>query len=598
MADGEKQRRHERKVSNENAAIGKPSIVTIGELRAFVGERVFSDLWLAGIDGQDCDQVPAQVLIDRYSGQDGLTLFLTECFPASTSKNPFGPYQRRSIATCESVVRNGGVQQSLEPRSTGKTSRLNRAALWALLFGLRKFGVCFQANQRKSRQSIETAQNEIIGNVALRAMFPLLSAAFKHAKDNPRLQGKQHVDGRATNISSRVDAIRFPDLYDQAGKPLPFSGGRLMAMPFSKAAGLSLNDPTNLGNLRPDLLLVDDVQSHDRALSGAGSNTQANLDLWYDSLRYLGGRDSTIATFFCQTICRDGDMASQLAKDKSIQTIQYGIIIEFPEADKWWRTEYRDVLLDYDPEDPEGQVKARRAATELYRDNWRMANAGAVVSWDYAFDPNDCASTLEAAYRKLIENEQAFWSQDQNQPLREDNKSDIRVRADIVATRLHTCGRRIVPSFADRLIAQIDVHDSLLYFAIAAGNAKHQMGIVDYQTWPPQSLPYYTLENAPAKFASINEYANLATVEDQITAALNDLIGWLINDQQFTNADGYPFNLDAIGIDCGDHFDLIHAVARDSRYSSIIRPTRGVSPRATEARTERTAAKRLRTETR
>ncbi len=577
---GVKQRRYEAKKSNERAEVKLLPGVTWGQLREFVGPKKF-DRTIDDIGVLDHSAFVDPVFMEnRYSGPGGLLLFTSELFPASTSRFPYGSKQRQSIETCESVIRGGGVQQCLEPRGLGKSSRVARAALWSVLFGQRRCVVCFQSSAKKSRQTLDRIKNELAGNLAIRAMFPELVAACVHAKQNLFLQKKQHFGNVLTSIEWHVDSLRLPDIFDDE-HAFPFCGSRVFTMAFSKGQGLSLSDPTTLQDLRPDLLLCDDVQSSDAAM-GSPRDTEKLLDVWNTSLRYLGGRDKTVATMFLQTICSDFDMASVLASDPSVHTIRYGYFEQFADNDKWWRTTYRETLQGFDPRDPNGQAVARQKANQLYADNREMADAGAKVAWEYAYDPSQCLSAIQAGYDSLIDNEHSFWSQNQNQPLPPAEESDIRCKSAAVANKQHSEPRGVVPEFADRLVAHIDVHDSLLYYAVGCGNKDQQLAIVDYQTWPAQNVRSWTLENAPRKFDDVEELRSLPTVEDKIRVALNTLFEHLLA-SEYRKADGSQLLFESIGVDCGDHFDLIHAVIRDATHSAII-PMRGVAPGAAESK--------------
>jgi hypothetical protein len=524
--------------------------------------------------------VDPKVLQRRYGSEGGLEKFLAECFPGSTSKKPFGRYQLQSIRILESIIRGGGTQELIEPRGFCKSSRVARSALWAMLFGFRKIVVCFQSSKSKSVLVIEKIRNELLGNVALRAMYPELAACCEHGKKYLQMQKQQKFGGRPTGIQFKAEAIRLPDVSigDQAE---PYSGARLFSMPLAKAAGLSLSDPVTLEDCRPDLLLIDDPEAHDVALSGGGAETQKLVDVWNGSLKFLGSREGTLAAFLCCTILQEGDFASQLRDDPSIQTFLYGFFESMPTNLDWWTGPYRDTLFGFDERSTNGQAEAREAARALYRANKDQASIGAVVAWDHAFDPSSCEDAIEAGMRNYLTNEAAFWANDQNNPSgsKKIDTTDIRCRPQVISKKLHQEPKSVVPIFAKHAVAMIDVHDDLLYWALVAGGDSFQVGAVQYQTWPPQSGSYWSLSSAPNRFTNTKEFAELRTVDDRQAFAIHTLVEYLTA-TVWQNTDGEAFKLEAIGIDCGDNFDHIHSVVRASRCSALI-PTRGISPGAT-----------------
>ena len=571
-ADGRRQRYEERQ-GQARTALPDPSPPTQAQLREYLGDELFARIGLSGMDDDACD---TEHMRDRYFAEGGLTLFLSEGFPNTTSLKPFGPGQLRAIGIVESVIRHGGVEQSLEPRGFAKSSRVARAAIWAMLGGFRRCGVIFQSNKDKAEETLQKVKNELAGSPFLRALSPGIWTACRHAQVNPGLLAKrQHYEGELTNIQWLIGSIRLPNVLGETG-----GGARLICMPFAKAAGLSLSDPLTLEDVRPDLLLPDDVQSHDDASSPR--ITEKLLSIWHGSVRYLCGRGKAGATVFTQTIFSAEDMADQLSRDPSVHTVRYQFLEEFPANMEWWQGDYKKTLLGYDPLDEGGQIKARRAATALYLANREQADAGAKVSWDHAYDPDVSASAIQQAMNNFLENEQAFWAQDQNDPQAIVSEDDIRCKPAEIMAKQHGEDRNIVPEWADKIVCHIDVHDSLLYYGVCAGSATMQMGLIDRQTWPRQKQLYYTLRAAAIKLDSEPRYAELPTLADRIKVALGDLVSELLG-RDFATAAGVPVKVSTIGIDCsdGDHWDTVHAFVRESKHTCLI-PMRGVAPTAAQ----------------
>jgi len=555
--------------------------VTWEKLRAFVGEEKFRNII------EDFEDIFGKVdlseasdrhyLFYRYSSVGGLARFITEIFPATTSRKPYGEKQLQALATLESVIRSGGVVQFLEPRAFTKTARLARGGLWAAVFGLRSCVISFQSSSKKARQNIDRITNELVGNLGLRAIFPELAASLVHAKRNLQLQKKQTHNKELTNVGLLADAIRLPDIKDTNGVPFPYSGARLFAMPLAKGAGISLSDPETLEDLRPDLLLIDDPQSHDRAMSG-GVDSLNLYDIWRDSLKYLSGRGKQIAAFFAQTVCSEDDFASLVYRDVAIQSLRYGFFEKFPSARalEWWKTKYKDTMQGFDPTDPKGQLAAQQAAKAIYLENRDLADEEAVVSWAHAYDEETCASAIQSGMNNYLNDEQAFWNQDQNTPKRLDAEQDIRLSHAEIIKKQHVEPRGVVPDWCDKLVVHIDVHDSLLYWTVAAGNDRNQMAILDMQSWPEQHSRQWSLSTVSRRFNDVPQLRGLA-VEDQKTIAINLLVQEL-RGRQWAKSDGEVLKFKAIGIDCGDGFDLITKIVYNLGASDVAIPMRGSAP--------------------
>jgi len=348
-------------------------------------------------------------------------------------------------------------------------------------------------------------------------------------------------------------------------------------MPLAKAAGLSLSDPDTLEDIRPDLLLIDDPQSHDRAMSG-GVDSLNLYDIWRDSLKYLSGRGKQLAAFFAQTVCSEDDFASLVYRDPAIQSLRYGFFESLPgkESLEWWKTKYKDVLQGFDAADPQGQLKAQEAARALYLQDRDLADAGAVVSWVHAFDEETCESAIQAGMNNYINDEQAFWNQDQNTPKRLNAEQDIRCSHAGIIKKQHVEPRGVIPEWCDKLVCHIDVHDTLLYWTVAAGNSRNQMAIIDMQSWPEQHARQWSLSTVSRRF---NDNPHLAgmSVEDQKTVAINLLVTELRN-RVWAKTDGEVLKFNAIGVDCGDGFDLINKIVQGITSCDVVMPMRGAAP--------------------
>jgi len=320
-----KQQRYEARQKNERSAVPTPVPPTQEQLLDYIGKEAFQRLIdadvLSGELDSACDSVS---LREHYGAEGGLLHFLADGFPATTSLKPLGEKQKQAIQTVESVIRTSGIEQSLEPRGYGKSSRLARAALWAALYGLSRCTIIFQSSMDKSAESLFKIKNELKGSVFLRALFPGITTACCHASPNgANLIKNQHFENEPTNIQWLKESIRLPDILGESG-----GGSRILALPFTKAAGISLSDPVTLEDVRPDLLLLDDVQSHDE--TGSLASVAKHMRLWSGSARYLGGRGKSHAIVFAQTIFEAGDFADRISQDSSVHLVRYKALEQFP----------------------------------------------------------------------------------------------------------------------------------------------------------------------------------------------------------------------------------------------------------------------------
>lgn len=134
------------------------------------------------------------------------------------------------------------------------------AVLWLLATGKRKFCVIVSNNSRAA------------GNILKDIGIPVLEKETAFAQDFPELclpfqlcngsfRRRQMYNGRSTDIEKNAGVLRFATLYKD-GKELPTSGSVVTVRGITSGIrGLKV------GKLRPDTVILDDLQSSEIASS-------------------------------------------------------------------------------------------------------------------------------------------------------------------------------------------------------------------------------------------------------------------------------------------------------------------------------------------
>jgi hypothetical protein len=102
----------------------------------------------------------------RRKCRASLRLFLKTYFPDAFCL-PWSPDHLRVIDKIEAAVLRGGLFALAMPRGSGKSTICERAMLWALLYGFRRFGCLIGATERAAELMLEHVKRELLFNERL-----------------------------------------------------------------------------------------------------------------------------------------------------------------------------------------------------------------------------------------------------------------------------------------------------------------------------------------------------------------------------------------------------------------------------------------------
>lgn len=409
---------------------------------------------------------------------DSLEVFLSEGFPHIFT-DAFGSVQKDSIRLEQELLEKGGQNlNKLEPRGYGKSVRSILAMMWATLKGCQRFSLLCCDSKEKSDDMLRLAHGELGDNEILLSCFPELYC-FHHLDGNSHRGNYQTYQGERTEISIKGDTIQFPKLEGFAS-----SGAIIAARPFRKARG------KNIQGQRPTHITLDDIQSTEDATSP--TSIRKNLRILRSDIAFLGDRSSPISICNNATIIAPDDYADSLTRDPSFQTVCYKMVESFPESKLWEK--YLEIRANYNPEVDGDAIRARREALAFYESNREEMDAGAVVTWDYAYSRKEYdyeISTIQAAFNFIQDyGQDAFDSECQNDPPKPDYDSD-ELTKDHVRTKQHGQGRGIIPLESEFVVCDIDVQGDVLFYTEAAGNSGFDGFITQYGTFPEQGVRHF-----------------------------------------------------------------------------------------------------------
>lgn len=526
----------------------------------------------------DIGDIPAVVNVDRKrEGRDSLEYFLSTYFPASTGLSPFSQDHKNVIALLEACILRGGRFCNAVYRGFAKTTIATNAALWAALYGHRRYVVVFSANEPQAQGLIASVKMELAENDLLYEDFPEVCHAVRALEGKPQRCASQTKEGKLTHISWRADQVVLPEIDGSV------ASGCIIAsrgMTGSGTRGLVHKTPQGT-NQRPDFVIVDDPQTEESASTPL--QVSKRLDIIKRSILRLGGHNSQMACVVNATVIAQDDVVEQLLDPKrnpSWQGLRIKMVQQFADAhETFWLGDYARLRTTFRNDDPDDRRRAIAEANELYLANRELADKGCIVSWQECYDHDAEYSAIQHAYNMLIDDgPDVFGSEAQNQPKQASQAGANKLTASEIITRLNGFERYRFPAAVEYLTCFIDVQGEGLYYLVAAWERDFTGYIVDYGAWPEQRRRYYRLADLNPKLSSVFPSAPF---ESQIFQGLQHLCGDLHN-RAWERADGARLRLSKIIIDAnwGESTKTVKRFCQVSPHASILLPSHGKAQKA------------------
>jgi hypothetical protein len=497
-----------------------------------------------------------------------LKRFLQTYFPNSTGLSPFSADHERVIERIRLCEAEGGRFVNAVYRGFAKTSIAEGTALHAALYGHRKCVPVFGADADAAKGIIESIKLELSENDLLYADFPEVCHAVRHLAGRPQRALSQHFRGAATHIRWTSDEIVLPTIRGSkaSGAIICARGitGGFRGLKFKMADGTQQ---------RPDFIIGDDLQTDESASSPM--QVQKMLSTLRKGVAKLGGHRKALAIIINATIIQPDDVIDLLLRDAAWQGERVPLVRAWPEAHKTlWLENYATLRRTYDKDRPGDQARAHGEATAFYRQHREAMEAGAVVSWQSCFDPATEVSALQHAYNALIDDgEEAFMSEYQVNPLpREKPAAGELAKANILA-RLNHHARGLVPSWASRLTAFVDVQHSVLFWCVCGFGDGFTGCVVDYGGWPDQKRAYFSKADIRP---TLEAFTGIGSLEGAVFAGLTGLAKHLL-DREWQVDGGSLLRVERCLVDSGEGAltHLVRKFCRESAHAGILRASKG-----------------------
>jgi hypothetical protein len=512
------------------------------------------------------DYPPPGDLARRASCERNLRRFCEVYFPVACNL-PWSESHLEVIDRMQSAVLDGGLFALAMARGSGKTTLSVRAVLWALLYGHRRFVCLVAATEHHARALLNKhLKCELVLNEALIQDFRQVCYPLVRLEGNARKAGGQLFDGRPTRLEWTVDALTFPAVPDWACDGPNVSGSTISVAGLTGALRGQAHTLPSGEVIRPELVILDDVQTRESAMSPSQSAERLRL-VNADVLGMAGPRRKIAAVMPC-TVIRSGDVADTLLDRGSHpqwQGLRFKMLVSLPTNEKLW-DEYARIRAE-----ALRKTGTTFEATAFYQKHQAEMDAGAVAGWP-ARHNHDEISAVQHAMNLKIDDPESFEAEFQNSPTVPDQEESAMLTPEQIANKCSGIPRGVMPVQAEHVTCFIDVHDSLLYYVVAAWSGEFTGWVIDYGTLPDQKARYFAMRKPRKSLAGTYRGAGR---EGAIRAGLVALTDSLLS-RTWEREDGAAMRIERCLIDAGYVPDTVLDVCRHSTHAAILMPSRGV----------------------
>jgi hypothetical protein len=506
----------------------------------------------------------------RNACEKNLFKFLVTYFPHSTGLNPFSDDHKRVIERIQHCSLYGGRFVNAVYRGFAKTTISENSAIWSVLYGHRRCVPIFGNSRTSAADLLDSIKLELETNDLLYEDFPEVCHAIRALEGKPQRCASQTFDGERTYIEWTADRIVFPTIPGSLA-----SGCVIMTRAIVAARGLKQKSRSG-ENLRPDFVLLDDVQDDESA--STAHQVKKRMNAITKSVLKMAGHTKSLAVVMNATVICKEDLVDQLldqTRNPAWQGERIPMIRQWADChEDLWLGKYAELRNSYDPDSPGDQKRAWKRATDFYRKNRKKMDAGCQVSWKHCFDPECEISAIQHAYNALIDDgEEAFASEYNQQPMSPEEDAEIRLTPKDVSAKLNRLARAAVPAECHTLTAMIDVHDKLLYWAVVGWAEGFTGYVVDYGTYPEQRRTHFAMRQAnptlmaksPGTGLEAATYRGLEVLCDQVAGR-----EWALDG-------GGSMRISRLLIDANYHAtgDVVYQFCRQSRHAAILLPSHG-----------------------
>lgn len=530
--------------------------------------------------GRDIGKLPGIVDIQRRCRSATDFRFFCESYFPQTFYLPWSQDHIKVIAKIEQCVLRGGLFAMAMSRASGKSSLVECACLWAMLFGHREFVALIGSDEGHAVDMLDSIKTELDNNDVLLEDFPEVCFPIRALDGIANRCAGQLYNGERTHIGWTAKEIVLPTIkpagWDKDESLSEFvnrNGTSRASGAIIKVAGITgrirgMKSKRSDGKtVRPSLVVLDDPQTDESARSL--SQCAQRESILAGAVLGLAGPGKKISGIMPCTVIRPGDMADSILNRDSHPEWngeRTKMLYAFPSNDELW-SKYAELRADGMRHGDGGQ-----AATEFYREHQAEMDAGAVAGWPARFN-HDEVSAVQHAMNLRLRDEAAFFAEYQNEPLLEKEPEDDLLTADQIASKTNGRQRGQVPVGCNHLTMFIDVQQKLLFYVVCAWTDDFTGYVIDYGEYPDQQRRYFTLRDAQQTLQVAEPGTGL---EGAIYAGLESLTMTCLG-REWPRDDGAAMRIERCLIDAnwGQSTDVVYQFCRQSPHAAVLLPGHG-----------------------
>ena len=497
----------------------------------------------------------------REKCRESFRLFCESYF-SQTFFMGWSPDHLKVIGKIENAVLRGGLFAFAMPRGSGKTSLSECAAIWAVIYGHRKFVVVIGPSADHAVQLLDAIKMHLETNPLLEADFPAAIYPIQKLEGISKRCLGQIYKGTRTHIEWAHEIV----LATIPGSP---SSGAIIKTAGLTGAGVrgAKYQTADGETVRPSMVIIDDPQTDESARSRDQCRTREKIIS--GAVLGMAGHKHKIAGFMPCTVIRPGDVTDTIL-NKNIHPAWNGertkLVYSFPTNEKLWE-KYAEIRAD--------SLRAGRDiadGTAFYLANKSDMDAGSKVAWDERFDDNEI-SALQFAMNIKLNDEETFFAEYQNEPMHDKSLLEGTVSASEIADKTNGYKPGEVPLSVNYLTMFIDIQQRLLFYTIVGWADDFTGYVLDYGTYPDQKRKYFTLADAQN---NLDVEFPTAGMEGRIYAGLEKLTGQMLP-LEWCRTDGTKMKISQCMIDAnwGPSTDMIYKFCKQSEFSSVLLPSHG-----------------------
>lgn len=419
-----------------------------------------------------------------------LRLFLTTYFP-HLFYNKFSKAHLELIHLLQSAILNGESGVVLLPRGFGKSVITIVAAIWAQLYGHRKYIVIVGASASAGDKLLGDIKYELLYNKTLAPPitpdtpidelpatcgdFPAVTFPLRRIGTQAARKAGQTVNGQPTLSELSAKRIVLPSIEGEITSGLVIESDGLQGSLRGK------NTFTSAGSMRPDLVILDDPQTDASAKSYTQTTNRYNL--LTGCINGLAAASKSMATVVTATIIERDDLADQIYRAPQWRTVKYGVINQLPvneQLDLWQK--HNQIRLDLIARNEPADVIAK-ACNRFFKANKQALTAGLIPTWDGFVDPL-YLSPLQKIMRLYFDDFGAFVREYMNDPDLGALSDGGQLTESDIRNSINTYPRGVIPLDCEYLTAGFDSQTLGIFWVITAHAQDGTSYVIDYGKHP------------------------------------------------------------------------------------------------------------------